>query len=200
MKPLMINATDRNTINTDNYQFYFNKLTSKGIKIQNDVKEKVKANGLSLVSSVCGIMGTCFMIYNYISSDTTAKTAALVAAGTSIIFSRTNTLFNYVCGDGTPSISETASQMLHHGDEDVESCLTGRETSYEVDQRSCFTDGTSSVFHHEYMNKKTGTLNKKGRDDLNNLYRNNQNFRDKVINFVGDKAVLSIDKIIDKRY
>ena len=26
MKPLMINATDRNTINHDNYQFYFNKL------------------------------------------------------------------------------------------------------------------------------------------------------------------------------
>ena len=24
MKPLMINATDRNTINLDNYQFYFN--------------------------------------------------------------------------------------------------------------------------------------------------------------------------------
>ena len=33
MKPLMINATDRNTINHDNYQFYFNKLfTLKGIK------------------------------------------------------------------------------------------------------------------------------------------------------------------------
>ena len=26
MKPLMINATDRNTIKVDNYQFYFNKL------------------------------------------------------------------------------------------------------------------------------------------------------------------------------
>ena len=38
MKPLMINATDRNNINHDNYQFYFNKLpTLKGIKIQNDV-------------------------------------------------------------------------------------------------------------------------------------------------------------------
>ena len=38
MKPLIINATDRTTINHDNYQFYFNKLlTLKGIKIQNDV-------------------------------------------------------------------------------------------------------------------------------------------------------------------
>ena len=76
MKSLMNNATDRNTNNTDKYQFYFNKLpTSKGIKIQNDVltKESVKANGLSIVSSVCGIMGTCILIYNYISPDTTAK-------------------------------------------------------------------------------------------------------------------------------
>ena len=37
MKPLMINATDRNTINHDNYQLYFNKLLSlKCIKIQNN--------------------------------------------------------------------------------------------------------------------------------------------------------------------
>ena len=41
MKPLVINVTDRNTINHDNYQFYFNKLlTSIGIKIQNDVNTR----------------------------------------------------------------------------------------------------------------------------------------------------------------
>ena len=51
----MNNATDRNNINSDNYQFYFNKvLTSRAIKIQNDVltKETVKDNGSRLVSSV----------------------------------------------------------------------------------------------------------------------------------------------------
>ena len=38
MKSLMINATDRKTINHDNYQFYFNKLlTLNNIKIHNDV-------------------------------------------------------------------------------------------------------------------------------------------------------------------
>ena len=37
----MNRATDRNTINKDNYIFYFNKLlTSRGIKIQNDVLTK----------------------------------------------------------------------------------------------------------------------------------------------------------------
>ena len=37
----MNNATDRNTINIINYQFYFIKhLTLRGIKIQNDVLTK----------------------------------------------------------------------------------------------------------------------------------------------------------------
>ena len=41
MKPLMVNATDRNVINHDIYQFYFNKLlTLNNIKIQNDVLTK----------------------------------------------------------------------------------------------------------------------------------------------------------------
>ena len=51
MKPLMINATDRITINHDNYQFYFNKLlTLKSIKIQNDVltPEMNKTDGFRL--------------------------------------------------------------------------------------------------------------------------------------------------------
>ena len=41
MKPLMNNATDRNSIDHDNYQFYFNKLLKlKDIKIQNNVFTK----------------------------------------------------------------------------------------------------------------------------------------------------------------
>ena len=46
LKPLMINATDRNIINHDNFQFYFNKLLNlNNIKIQNNVltKEMAKA-------------------------------------------------------------------------------------------------------------------------------------------------------------
>ena len=55
MKPLMSNATDRNTTNVDNYQFYFNKLlASRDINIQNDVltKETVKADGLKFLSTM----------------------------------------------------------------------------------------------------------------------------------------------------
>ena len=49
MKPLMINATDRNVINNDIYQFYFNKLLKlNNIKTQNDVltKEMVTGKGI----------------------------------------------------------------------------------------------------------------------------------------------------------
>ena len=52
----------------------------------------------------------------------------------------------------------------------------------------------------EYMDEETEALNKKGGDNLNDLYNNNQNFRDEIINFVGDKAELSNEKILDKRY
>ena len=80
MKPLIINATDRKTINTDNYRFYFNKLlSSKRIKIQKYVltKETVKASGLKTVSAVSGIIAKCFMIYIYMCPDSSSKTAAL---------------------------------------------------------------------------------------------------------------------------
>ena len=101
MKPLMINATDRNTINHDNDQFYFNKLfTLKCIKIQNDVltQEKIKANLFRLISTILGIISPGFMIYNYIYSDTTVKTAGVVAMGASSMLNRTSTLVNFGCG------------------------------------------------------------------------------------------------------
>ena len=50
------------------------------------------------------------------------------------------------------------------------------------------------------MVKKTGTSNKKGRDDLNIPFKYNKKFRDEIINFVGNNAGLSNDQIIDKKY
>ena len=81
MKQLLINATDRAVDNTDNYQFYFNKLlTFNNIKIPNDVltKETVKAHGIKSISTISGIIASSFMIYNCIRPDTTVKTAAQV--------------------------------------------------------------------------------------------------------------------------
>ena len=36
-------------------------------------------------------------------------------------------------------------------------------------------------------------------DDLHDLHKDNQKFKDEIINFVGDKAGLSNDKILDKK-
>ena len=98
----MINVTDRNTINHDNYQFYFNKfLTLKGIKKQNDVltHKMVKTDGFRLASTILGIIGTCFMIYNYMSPDTTVKTAGYVATSASNILNRASALVNFGYGE-----------------------------------------------------------------------------------------------------
>ena len=67
MKPLMINATDRNVINHDNYQFYFNKLlTLNNIIIQNDVLtiEMILGRGMKILSNIGGITGTGLFIFN----------------------------------------------------------------------------------------------------------------------------------------
>ena len=52
----------------------------------------VKAGGIKTVSTVCEIIASCLMIYNYMSPDPRTKTAALEAAGTSIILNKTKTL------------------------------------------------------------------------------------------------------------
>ena len=120
MKPFMINATDRNTINHDNYQFYFNKLlTLKGIKIQNDVltQEKIKANGFRLISTTLGIISPDFMIYSYIYTDMTVKNGGLVAMGASTMLSIASTLVNYGYGEDLQSMLENQGQSpLHHDD------------------------------------------------------------------------------------
>ena len=90
-------------------------------------KETVKASDLKTASAVCGIIATCFMIYNYMSPDTKVKTAAVVAAGTSNILNKTNTLFSHGYGDeDQPSVSYdwTGCNFVDQG-----TCL--------ADQQSC---------------------------------------------------------------
>ena len=177
MKPLMINATDRNTINHDNYQFYFNKLlTLKGIKIQNDVltQEVVKANGLRLFSTILGIISSGLMIYNFMSPDISVRNAGHVATAASTMLNRTSTLLN----NGR---NQDQDQDLEHEME-----FTDGETWSKTHQRSSYT--------HKY----TGILNKEGRENLNSLYVNNEEFRNEIINYVKNKVQLNLEAILDK--
>ena len=184
MKPLMVNATARNTINADNYQIYFNKLlASRNIKIQNDVLtiETVKVDGIKTLSVISGIIASFFMIYNCIKPDPAVRTAAQVTAHASHLINRTGALLNY--GLGSPiSYQEygEASAMPHEQDS-----LSSK--SIQLDEYECTDEDTEA-------------LNKRGRDNLNNLYINIQNIKDEIINFISDETELSNEKIVDIRY
>ena len=57
-----------------------------------------------------------------------------------------------------------------------------------------------SIIQEEYIDEKTGALSNKGRKNLNELHKNNQKFKDEIINFVEDKAELDREKILYKRF
>ena len=102
MKPVMINATDRNDINHDNYQFYFNKLlTLNDIKIQNDVltKEMIMGKDIKSLSTIDGIISSGFIIFSYIYPYIISRNAGSVAMGASTMLSRVNTLVNVGYGE-----------------------------------------------------------------------------------------------------
>ena len=48
--------------------------------------------------------------------------------------------------------------------------------------------------------EKTATFNKKSRDDLNDLYKNNQKLIDEIKYFVGDKTGFINETYLDKKF
>ena len=184
MKPLMINATDRNIIIYDNYQFYFNKLlTLNNIKIQNDVltKEMIKGKGMKILSNIGGIIGTGLFIFNCFYPNSISRNAGTVAMGASTMLSRVKTLVNV--GYGEELEGETRSSYTDQG-----SSLVNHELCSYIDQCNC-----------DFVNEEMGILNRKVRNFLNKLYINNEEFREEIINFVKDKKELDLDLILDKR-
>ena len=184
MKPLMINATDRNVINHDNYQFYFNKLlTLNNIKNQNDVltKEMIKGKGTKILSNIGGIIGTGLFIFNCFYPNSISRNAGTVAMGASTMLSRVISLVNV--GYGEELEGETRSSYTDQG-----SSLVNHDLCSYIDQCNC-----------DFVNEEMGILNRKGGKFLNKLYINNEEFREEIINFVKDKKELDLDLILDKR-
>ena len=172
MKPLMIKATDRNVINHDNYQFYFNKLlTLNNIKIQNDVltKKMIMGKGMKILSNIGGIIGAGLFIFNCFYPNSISRNAGTIAMGASTMLSRVNTLVNV--GYGEEMEGEKRSSYTDQG-----SSLVNHEQSLFTDQCNC-----------EFVNEEMGILNRRGGRFLNKLYINNEEFREEIINFVKDK-------------
>ena len=189
----MINATDRNTINHDCFQFYFNKLLFlNNIKIQIDVltKEMVKARGLKQLSSFGGIIGWRLVIFSYIYPDTIIKNVGAIAMGPSNIMKKANTLVNV--GYGEDLGAETACGEPSMSTDDLLSDYTNSQSDH-TDLRNSFVNAIRKLvtpikkIQEEYINEEMGILNRTGGKFLTRLYGNNEEFREEIINFVRDK-------------
>ena len=110
MKPVMINATDRNVINHDNYIFHFNKLLKlNNIKIQNDVltQQMVTGKGIKNLSTIGGMKSSGLFIISYIYPDMISRNAGNMAMGASTMLNRVSTLVNIGYGEGLDNDSRS---------------------------------------------------------------------------------------------
>ena len=227
MKPLMINATDRNVINHDNYIFYFDKLLKlNNIKIQNDVltKEMIMGKGIKSLSTIGGIISSGLFLFGYIYPDIISRNAGSVAMGASTMLSRVNTLVNV--GYGEELDNDLRSSLINHEQSSFSDLRTdevlGEQSSLENHEQSSLKNHEqSSLENHEqslftdlrkatqeeyinqcscdFVNEEMGILNRKGGMFLTRLYGNNEEFREEIINFVRDKKELDLELILDKR-
>ena len=165
MKPLMINATDRNVINHDNYIFYFNKLLKlNNIKIQNDVltREMIMGKGIKCLSTIGGIISSGLIIFSYNYPDIISRNAGSVAMGASTMLSRVKTLVNVGYGeelDNDLRFCKTTSL----------SCFADSETWAKPNLGSSFANSETwakpnlrNTIQEEYKNEEMGILNRKG--------------------------------------
>ena len=61
-------------------------------------------------------------------------------------------------------------------------------------------NGPRNTIQEEYINEEDGILNRNGGKYLSNLYENNEELRDEIINFIRDKKELDVEVILDRRY
>ena len=219
MKPLMINATDRNVINHDNYIFYFKKLKLKNIKIQNDVlnKEMIMGKGVKSLSTIGAIISSGLFIFSYIYPDIISRNAGSVAMGASTMLSRVNTLVNVgygeelendlrtdsVCGYPTDEVRGKPSSLVNHEQNSLEKgkpCYTNHEQSSFTNLRNTKQDEYINQCSSDFVNEEMGIWNRKGGKFLTRLYGNNEEFREEIINFVRDKKELDLELVLDKRW
>ena len=181
MKPLMINATDINVINHDNYILYFNKLLKlNNIKIQNDVltQEMVTGKSIKDLSTIGGIISSGLIKISYDYPDMMSKNAGGIAMGASTMLSRVSTLVNYAFGEELDNYSRID--------------YTNSGTWVKPNPRN--------TIQEENVNEEDGILNRKGGKYLSNLYENSEEFRDEIINFIRGKEDLDLEVILVRGY
>ena len=172
MKPLMINATNRNVINHDNCQLYFNKLLNlNNIKIQNDVltKKMIMGKGIKSLSTIREVIISGLIIFSYIYPDIISRNAGSVAMGATTMLSRVNTLINVGYGEEL--------------DNDPQSSFANSETWAKPNLLNTLQEECINQCNCDFVNEEMRILNRKGGKFLTRLYGNNQEFREEIINF-----------------
>ena len=161
IKPLMINAADRNVINHDNYIFYFNKLLKlNNIKKQNDflTQEMVTGKGIKNLSTIGGIISSGLIISSHIYPDMISRNAGGIAMGASPRLSRVSTLLNIQHGEDLGTSWGRASLVSPTKTEgpytDLQICKTTPLSMLQNDQRN--------IIQEEYINEEDGILNRRG--------------------------------------
>ena len=133
--------------------------------------------GIKSLSTICGIISSGLIIFSYIYPDIISRNAGSVAMGARTRLSRVNTLVNV----------GYAEEL----DNDMRSSFAYSRNKMQeeyINQCNC-----------DFVNEEMGILNRKGGKFLSRLYRNNEEFREEIINFVKDKKELDLDLILDKR-
>ena len=183
-------------INHDNYIFYFNKLLKlSNIKIKNDVltQEMVTRKGIKNLSTIGGIISSGLIIISHIYPDMLSRNAGGIAMGASTMLSRVSTLVNFGYGeelDNDPRSGYTNSQSGYNKN----------ETWVKPNSEPRVKPNPRNTIREEYINEEVGISIRKGGKYLSNLYENNEEFRDEIINFTRDKKELDLEVILDRRY
>ena len=107
-----------------------------------------------------------------------------IAMGASTMLNRVSTLVN-----------------VGYGEElDPRSGYTNSETWAKPNSETWVKPNLRNTIQEEYIDEEIGTLNRKGQKFLSNLYGNNEEFRDEIINIIRDKTELDLEVILDRRY
>ena len=96
------------------------------------------------------------------------------------------------------NVNGTSSMFRHANDNDNDTDNDNGNT-YNQSQHLNEDQVRSYVLYERYINKITKVLNKRGKDDLYELYDKNEKFSEDLFDFIRDKLDLRNEQFLDER-
>ena len=136
------------------------------------------------ILTIGGIISSGLFIISYIYPDMISRNAGNIALGASTMLNRVSTLVNIGYGEEL--------------DNDLRSSFANSRSGF-ANSETWVKPNPRNTIQKEYINEEDGILNRKGGKYLGNLYKNIEEFRDEIINFIRDKKELDLEVILDRR-